>query len=117
MRASATEEERMRKDLAIPAAGMGLAIAVAFAADPGDGQALVTTNGCFACHSADRKIVGPAYREIAAKYLDDGAAEAALVRKIKTGGKGVWGDVPMPPHPHLKDEDARTMVRWILSIR
>lgn len=108
----------MRKGIAALAAGIGLAsAAVAFAADFKDGETLTKINGCFACHSADKKIVGPAYREIAARYLDDRTAEAALVKKIKTGGKGVWGDVPMPPHPHLKEEDIRIMAQWILSIR
>lgn len=108
----------MRKDLAAAATGVFLVLSgTAFAADLADGETLTKINGCFACHAVDRKIVGPAYREVAARYAGDDTAVATLVNKIKTGGKGVWGDVPMPAHPHLKDEDIGIMAQWILSTR
>lgn len=99
------------------AAAAGLSVAsIAFAADP-KGEALAKNSGCLACHTVDKKVVGPAYKEVAAKYRNDKAAEAKLIQKVKAGGKGVWGDVPMPPNTHVKDEDIKTMVQWILSIK
>ena len=87
------------------------------AADAKAGEALAKSSGCLACHAEDKKLVGPSYREIAARYRKDKAAEANLVQKVKAGGKGVWGDIPMPPNAHVKDADIRTLVQWILSIR
>lgn len=89
----------------------------ALAADAKAAEALAKNNGCLACHTADKKLVGPSFKEIAAKYRNDKAAEANLVKKVKAGGKGVWGDVPMPPNAHVKDADIKTMVQWILSLK
>ncbi|MFN7087060.1 MAG: c-type cytochrome [Burkholderiales bacterium] len=98
------------------AAGLTLAGGVA-AADAKAGEALMKASGCAACHSIDKKLVGPAYKEVAAKYKNDKGAEARLVNKVKAGGSGVWGPVPMPPHPQLKDDDIKSIVHWILSLR
>jgi cytochrome c len=68
---------------------------------------------CMGCHQIDRKVVGPAFRDIAARYVL--ADEAKLVEKVLRGGGGAWGVVPMPPQATLKPEDARTLVRWILT--
>jgi cytochrome c len=68
------------------------------------------------CHGVDKKIVGPAFKEIAAKYKGDKSAEAKLEAKVKAGGKGVWGQVPMPPNPQVKDEDIKKIVAWVLSL-
>jgi cytochrome c len=73
-------------------------------------------SGCVACHSIDKKVVGPAYKDVAAKYKGDKTAEAKLVAKVKAGGSGVWGNVPMPPNAQVKDEDIKTLVQWILSM-
>jgi cytochrome c len=89
----------------------------AHAADPKAAETLSKNNGCFACHSVDKKLVGPSYKEIADRYRGDKTAEASLVKKVKAGGKGVWGDIPMSPNAHVKDEDIKTMVQWILSIK
>ncbi len=89
----------------------------AHAADPKAAEALAKANGCLACHTVDKKLVGPGYQEIADKYRKDKGAEANLIKKVKAGGKGVWGDVPMPPNAHVKDQDIKTMVQWILSIK
>lgn len=78
-------------------------------------QALAQKNACMSCHGVDKKIVGPAFKEIAKKYAGDKTAEAKLVAKVKTGGKGVWGEIPMPPNPQVKPEDAHKIVAWILS--
>jgi cytochrome c len=71
-------------------------------------------NGCMACHGTANKIVGPGYNEVAAKYRGQDA-DARLVAKLKAGGQGVWGAIPMPPQTQLKDEDAHRLVKWILS--
>ena len=100
------------------AAAAGLSVASgAFAADPKGGEALAKNSGCLACHTIDKKVVGPAYKDVAAKYRNDKAAEAKLIKKVKAGGKDVWGDVPMPPNTHVKDEDIKIIVQWILSIK
>jgi cytochrome c len=80
------------------------------------GEDLIKTSGCVACHAIDKKLVGPAYKDVAAKYKGDKAAEARLVEKVKKGGTGVWGQMPMPPNTQVKDEDIVTMVRWILKL-
>ena len=76
---------------------------------------MATKNGCMACHGVNNKIVGPGYNEVLARYKDQPDAEDRLVTKVKAGGQGVWGAVPMPPNGHLKDEDLKTLVKWILS--
>jgi cytochrome c len=81
------------------------------------GAALAKSKGCFACHSADKKLVGPSYRDIADKYRGQKDAEALLAKRVKGGSKGVWGPVPMPPNAHVKDDEIQTLVRWILSTR
>ena len=73
--------------------------------------------GCMTCHALDKKVVGPAYKEVANKYRNDKGAEAKLVAKVKNGGSGVWGSVPMPPNAHVKDEDIKSIVHWILSLK
>ncbi|AMO22285.1 c-type cytochrome [Ramlibacter solisilvae] len=103
------------KQLLIPAlTGAALAwTAVAHAAD--SGEDLMKKNGCVACHAVDKKVVGPSFKEVAAKYKGDKTAEAKLVEKVKKGGSGVWGQVPMPPNAQVKDEDIKTMVKWVLT--
>jgi cytochrome c len=78
---------------------------------------LARKNACTACHAVDKKLVGPSYKDVAAKYRDDKAAEAKLAEKVKKGGVGVWGQVPMPPNAAVKDEDVKTLVKWILGIK
>lgn len=80
-------------------------------------EELAKKSGCLACHAADKKLVGPSYKEIAAKYKGQADAEAKLVKKVKEGGKGVWGEVPMPPNAAVKDEDIKTLVKWVLATK
>jgi cytochrome c len=80
-------------------------------------EELAKKNACTACHAVDKKLVGPAYREVAKKYKGDAKAEAMLVEKVKKGGVGNWGQVPMPPNASVKDEDVKTLVKWILGIK
>ena len=89
----------------------------AHAADAKAAEALAGASGCLACHTVDKKLVGPGYKEVADRYRKDKGAEANLVQKVKAGGTGVWGDIPMPPNGHVKDADIKTIVEWILSIK
>lgn len=79
------------------------------------GLDLAKASACTACHGVSAKIVGPGFRDIAARYAGDGAAQARLVAKVKAGGSGAWGDVPMPAQPQVKDADAQVIVQWILA--
>ncbi len=94
-------------------AAIGLAVNLPAQANP---EANMKTAGCFACHAVD-KIVGPGYNEVVAKYKGQADAEAKLVAKVKAGGKGVWGQIPMPPNPVAKisDADLKAAVEWILK--
>ena len=78
-------------------------------------EELAKKHGCFACHAVDKKLVGPSYKEVAAKYRSDKGAEAKLFDKVKKGGTGVWGTVPMPPNAHVPDADVKALVKWTLS--
>jgi cytochrome c len=80
-------------------------------------QALAQKNACLACHQVDKKVVGPAFKDVAAKYKGDKSAEAKLVEKVKKGGSGVWGTVPMPPNAQVKDADIKAIVHWVLSLK
>ncbi len=80
-------------------------------------QALAQKNACMSCHGVDKKIVGPAFKDIAKKYAGDKTAEAKLLAKVKTGGKGVWGEIPMPPNPQVSDVDSKKIMDWVLSLK
>ena len=77
-------------------------------------EALAKAKNCMACHAIDKKIVGPAYKDVAAKYKGDAGAVDKLASKVKAGGKGVWGEIPMPPN-NVTPEEAKKLVTWILS--
>lgn len=80
-------------------------------------EALAQKSGCLACHSIDKKVLGPSYKDVAAKYKGDKTAEARLIAKVKAGGSGVWGPIPMPAHsPQVKDADIKTIVQWVLKM-
>ena len=78
-------------------------------------EKLAQSSGCMTCHAVDKKVIGPSYKEIATKYRSDKAAEANLVKKVKAGGSGVWGPVPMPSNAQVSPEEARQLVSWILT--
>ena len=80
-------------------------------------QGLLAANACVACHTLDKRVVGPSFREIAAKFAGDDGAAASLAKKIREGGSGSWGNIPMPPHPQLSEADLSRMVGWILQQR
>jgi cytochrome c len=94
------------------AAALAAAATAAGAQSAGD---LLKNNGCTACHAADKKVIGPAYNDVAAKYRGDASAPAKLMAKVKAGGAGVWGQVPMPPNPQVKDDDLKRIIGFILS--
>ena len=80
-------------------------------------EELAKKNACTACHAVDKKVVGPAFKDVAEKYRGDKTAEAKLVEKVKKGGVGVWGQVPMPPNSTVSDADIKTLVKWVLSLK
>lgn len=80
-------------------------------------EALAKSKNCLACHTVQTKIVGPAFKDIAAKYAGDASAQAMLEGKVKAGGSGVWGNIPMPPNAAVSDADIKTLVTWILSTK
>ena len=97
---------------ALVAAGV-MASAPAFA-----NKDLATKSGCMACHAVDKKLVGPAYKDVAAKYKGDAGAPAHLFAKVREGGSGVWGQVPMMAHPadKISDDDLKAAIHWILTL-
>lgn len=78
-------------------------------------QALAQKHACMACHAVDKKLVGPAYQEVAKKYAGQKDAEAKLVATVRKGGSGNWGQVPMPANPNPTDDELKTLVKWILA--
>jgi cytochrome c len=93
-----------------------LLTATAALADEGTDR--LQKNGCTACHAIDKKVVGPAYKDVADKYRNDSGAAEKLVEKVKKGGSGVWGAVPMPPNsPQVSDADIQADVKYILSLK
>ena len=80
-------------------------------------QALATAKNCMACHAVDKKLVGPAYKEVATKYAGQKDAVDKLAAKIIKGGSGVYGPVPMPANTQVNEADAKTLAAWVLSLK
>ena len=99
------------KHIATGLVALGLLVAGNVQAD----QALAQAKGCMACHQVATKVVGPAYKDVAAKYKDQADATAVLAAKVKAGGVGTWGQIPMPPQPTLSDDEINTLVAWVLA--
>jgi cytochrome c len=94
------------------------ALALATAAPAHANEALAKKHNCLACHVVKGpKTVGPAYADVAKKYAGQKGAAAMLVEKVKKGGSGVWGQIPMPPNSQVADADVRALVKWILSLK
>jgi cytochrome c len=95
----------------------GLVVAAALAASfsVNASDELAKKHACFACHTVDKKMVGPSYKDVAAKYRADKGAPAKLAAKVKNGSQGAWGNVPMPPNTAVPDADINALVKWILS--
>jgi cytochrome c len=105
--------------LALCGATLGLVLlapsAIAATTDAAAMQ-LVSKYNCQTCHTVDKKLVGPSYKEVAAKYAGDKAALAKLEEKVKQGGSGVWGPIPMPPNA-VPEADLKSLVEWILALK
>jgi cytochrome c len=93
---------------------LALASGAALAADA---QQLLKDKACLSCHQTDKKLVGPAYKDVAAKYKARKDAEAYLAKKIKEGSTGVWGPIPMPPNSAVNDEEAKTLAKYVLTVK
>jgi cytochrome c len=105
-------EHTMNKIVLAVAAGFVLASGTASA-----NMELAKAKNCLACHAIDKKLVGPAYKDVAAKYANDKGAAARLAKKVREGGVGVWGQVPMPANPQVSEAEAETLVKWVLSLK
>ncbi|HYR01039.1 MAG TPA: c-type cytochrome [Casimicrobiaceae bacterium] len=106
----------MKGSIIAAVAGAAFAAAVSAPALADDaGEKLAKDKGCTACHGIDKKIVGPAYKDVAKKYKGDAAAPAKLAEKVVKGGSGVWGPIPMPPNK-VTDDEAKKLVAWVLSL-
>jgi cytochrome c len=101
----------MKQLATILAAGAALSTSLPAVAS----EELAKKHNCLACHTVDKKVVGPSYQEVGAKYRGDKAAEGKLFDKVKKGGVGVWGQIPMPPNPTVPDADIKALVKWVLS--
>jgi cytochrome c len=88
----------------------------ASAARAADELKLATDKGCTACHAVDKKVIGPAYKDVAKKYKGDAKAADMLATKVLKGGQGVWGPIPMPPNDKITADEAKKLVAWVLSL-
>ncbi len=95
----------------------GVALVAAAAAQAQGADELLKKHGCTACHAIDKKLVGPPYADVAAKYKGNAKAPAMLMDKVKKGGVGNWGQIPMPPNPQVPDADIKTMVTYVLGLK
>ena len=100
------------KYLIVAASAVAALLAVPAKAD----EAMAKKYNCLACHQLDKKSVGPAYKDIAKKYKGQAGADVKLAEKVKKGGQGVWGPVPMPPNTAVPDADIKKLVDWILKM-
>ena len=109
----------MRKILiaAVAVGGTFIASGAHAAVDAAKAKQLANKYYCLTCHKLDEKSVGPAYNEVAKKYKGDQGAEAKLIAKVKNGGSGAWGGIPMPPNSAVPDADIKAIVEWILSLQ
>lgn len=101
----------MKAVLIAAAAALALTAGVASA-----DEALAKKSACMSCHQMEKKVVGPALKDIAKKYKGDAKAVDHFVTVIKKGGKGVWGPIPMPPHPQVSDDNAKALAKWIAGL-
>ena len=107
----------MKKIFIMLPAVLLLAAGVAQAADEATALALAKKNGCLACHDLNKKLVGPAWKEVGKKYAGVAGAEEKLLLSVKKGSKDVWGPIPMPPNATVKDADMKTLVQFVLTLK
>ena len=96
---------------------LALATLVAVSAPALAQQSLATAKNCMACHAIDKKLVGPAYKDVAAKYAGQKDAVDRLAAKIMKGGSGVWGPVPMPANVQVNEAEAKKLAAWVLTLK
>ena len=96
---------------------VGAALVAAGAATAQSADELLKKHGCTACHAVDKKLVGPAYLEVATKYKGDAKAQAVVIERVKKGSVGIWGQIPMPPNTQVADADIKTMVTHVLGLK
>ncbi|MDA8110493.1 MAG: c-type cytochrome [Betaproteobacteria bacterium] len=106
----------MSRTLAALVLALGAGALAAASAARAD-EAMAKKYNCLACHAVDKKVVGPAYKDIAKMYAGQAGAEAKLVEKVKKGGAGVWGPIPMPSNTAVPDADVKKLVEWVLSLK
>ena len=94
-----------------------LAAAVTAASPALADEALAKAKNCLACHAVDKKLVGPSYKDVAAKYAKDKGSVDLLAAKIMKGGSGVWGPVPMPANPQVNEAEAKKLAAWVLTVK
>jgi cytochrome c len=104
----------MTQKLILAAAAL-LAATGAQAMDAAAAKALAAKNACLACHAVDKKLVGPSYKDVAAKHKGQADAVAKVAARIKSGGSGMYGPIPMPAQPNLKDDELKMLATWILA--
>ena len=96
---------------------IALALAFGVTAPALADEALAKSKNCTACHQVDKKVVGPAYKDVAKKFGGQAGAEATLVKAVMEGSKGVWGPVPMPPNAQVSEAEAKTLATWVMSLK
>ena len=101
----------------MPVSLAAAALAHAGVAQAQDANDLLKKHGCTACHAIDKKVIGPAYNDVAAKYKGDASAATKLFDSVKKGSTGKWGPIPMPPNAAVPDADVKTMVAHVLSLK
>lgn len=107
----------MKRQVTLLAASLLAAGSAGAALDTTSAEAMMKKDGCAACHSIDKKLIGPPYVEVATKYKGDKDAVAKLTDKVKKGGVGVWGQIPMPPNAQVPEADIKDLVTWILTLK
>jgi cytochrome c len=107
----------MKRQCLVLAAGLFVTGGASAALDNTTAETMMKKDGCAACHTIDKKLVGPPYAEVAAKYKGEKDAVAKLTDKVKKGGVGVWGQIPMPPNAQVSEADIKDLVTWILTLK
>lgn len=102
------------KHIALAVAAVMVSVS-AQALDAAAAKALASKSACLACHAVDRKMVGPSYKDVAAKHKGEADAVAKVAARIKSGGSGMYGPVPMPAQPNLKDDELKLLAEWVLA--
>ncbi len=117
MSACGGNNEKKEEKTVAPQAAAAAASDLSSNPDYQKGLELIAKNDCLTCHKVNEKNIGPAYKDVAAKYESNDANISMLAAKVMKGGQGVWGAVPMTPHPQLSEDDAKQMVKYILLLK